>query len=110
MLDTVKKNSYYYCMNKNTKARFNKAKKNKVKQIFASSFDVPKVLSGVGEHSTWGTYGLKTFHLKGMPRRSKKAKVAFSGKKTQTEIQQENEKRVAEIEIVKISKQSSVNE
>lgn len=67
------------------RARFNAAKSNKNKGIKSTAFDVPKVLSGVGEGSSWGTYGKRVFNFEVCPRISTKPKVAGKTKRQFTE-------------------------
>lgn len=62
-------------MNKNTRARFEAAKSNRRAGNKQSTFVIPKVLSGVGEGSSWGEYGKRVFNFEAQPRLSTKAKV-----------------------------------
>lgn len=70
-------------MNRNTKARLNAAKKAKNKGEKSTSFEIPKIVSGVGERASWGTYGKKVINLAAQPRLSEKGhpKVAMAGNK-----------------------------
>lgn len=93
-------------MNKNTKGRFNQAKRNRAKGDNSSTFEVPKILSGIGESANWGTYGSKTFNFKSMPRLSKKPKVCAKGQRTQFEIAQNDIEDATNQEIAKIVRES----
>lgn len=71
-------------MNRNSKSRLNVAKQNKHKGNKQSQFAVPKIISGVGERASWGTYGTKTVNFAVQPRLSTKPKVGGKNGKTKT--------------------------
>lgn len=79
-------------MNRNSKGRLNIARRNAAKGEKSTSFDVPKLISGIGENATWGNYGTKTINFQICARLSKKPKVAAKGKRNASEIQADNER------------------
>lgn len=89
-------------MNKNSKHNFNIAKKNAARGKKQTSFDIPKVLDGRGESTSWGKYGEKIISFETKPRVHRYAKVARSGKKSRAELVKEQEQEAASIELAKI--------
>lgn len=67
-------------MNKNTRNYYNICRKAAKKGDKTQSVAVPKIISGVGESSVFGSY-IKTFNFKYQPKHNRHAKVAFSGTK-----------------------------
>lgn len=63
-------------MNRNSKGRFNVAKKAAASGQKTSVFQIPKIVSGIGERATWATYGTKEINFTGRARMSRKPKVA----------------------------------
>ena len=97
-------------MNKNSRRNLNQAKRNAAKGKKESIFVIPKVLSGRGESSNWGSYGSKVINFESMPRKSRYAKVARSGQKTYAEVAQEQEKAIVKEETSRIEKVEKATE